>query len=200
MEENKKNHLRRSFIQKELNIIYTQDCYAHINHYIMTYGGYSKTGQVLTQYNWALNNSEIMIRKWLYNESSKRILENFKEKNWTEIDVKTGWNSYHKYFQNPMRKKLNPTVYYGSSRGLHVFKFFSLDFQPLGGARILFFRLRHRDQNVKNSNPTDFHKEIYTIISKCAFGARKPQFKSKLNIPVILRTLAIVNLAYTWDD
>ena len=51
MEENKKNHLRRSFIQKELNIIYTQDCYAHINHYIMTYDGYSKTGQVLTQYN-----------------------------------------------------------------------------------------------------------------------------------------------------
>ena len=74
-----------------------------------------------------LNNSEIMIRKWLYNESSKRILENFKGKNWTEIDVKTGWNSYHKYFQNPMRKKLNPAVYYGSSRGLHVFKFSSLD-------------------------------------------------------------------------
>ena len=35
-------------------------------------------------------------------------------------------------------------------------------FQPLGGARILFFRLRHRDQKVKNSNSTDFHKNIYT--------------------------------------
>ena len=35
-------------------------------------------------------------------------------------------------------------------------------FQPLGGARNLFFRLRHRDQKVKNSNPSDFHKKIYT--------------------------------------
>ena len=41
--------------------------------------------------------------------------------------LKCAGKSYHKYFQNPTHKKLNPAVYYGSSRGLHVFKFFGLD-------------------------------------------------------------------------
>ena len=41
--------------------------------------------------------------------------------------LKCAGKSYHKYFQNPTHKKLNPAVYYGSSRGLHVFKFLRLD-------------------------------------------------------------------------
>ena len=45
MEQNKKS-FEKKFYTKELNIICIQDCCAHISHYIITFVGYSKAGQV----------------------------------------------------------------------------------------------------------------------------------------------------------